>query len=70
MFTLKKYLYDIAYGERKVKNRLWIVVSLISGYAGYKVGIEQSTTLDTTKLCNFNGQDEEIYNLLSTKPVF
>lgn len=39
MFTLKKYLYDIAYGERKPKNRLWIPISLLAGYAGYKLGV-------------------------------
>ncbi|CAK78504.1 unnamed protein product (macronuclear) [Paramecium tetraurelia] len=69
MFTLKKYLYDIAYGQRKVKNRLGIVVMLISGYAGYNIGTNQSEKLDTSSLYQFNGQDEEIYNLLQTKPV-
>ncbi|CAD8100109.1 unnamed protein product [Paramecium sonneborni] len=70
MFTLKKYLYDIAYGERKVKNRLTFFVILISGYGGFQLGIKQSEKLDTSFLYQFNGQDEEIYNLLKTKPVF
>ncbi|CAD8094978.1 unnamed protein product [Paramecium sonneborni] len=70
MFTLKKYLYDIAYGERKVKNRLTFFVILISGYTGFQMGINQSEKLDTSSLYQFNGQDEEIYNLLKTKPVF
>ena len=64
MFTLKKYLYDVAYGERKVKNRVGFFVMLISGYAGFKLGMNQSEKLDTSSLYTFNGQDEEIYNLL------
>lgn len=38
MYTLKKYLYDVAYGVHKPKNRLWIPIALLSGYAGYKLG--------------------------------
>lgn len=50
MFTLKKYLYDIAYGQRKVKNRIGFFVMIFSGYAGYNLGINQSEKLDTSTL--------------------
>lgn len=35
MFTLRKQLYGIKDGTIKPKNRVWVVVALISAYVGY-----------------------------------
>ncbi|KAM3137031.1 hypothetical protein pb186bvf_010944 [Paramecium bursaria] len=69
MYTIRKLLYDINSGRKKVRDLSWIFYVLIGSTAGYQFGKHMSKKIDLSDLIEFKGQDEQIYKLLEDKPV-